>query len=135
MLLLSFTQVGVLLILGTSWFGVSCLVNALRCGRAHCWVDGLLLPALAVIGGLNLLAIATLPWSSYLSAFWLILLASVAFVCPEPTLDPGRRSVPDSLREPKIVKRAGRRKNFMPRRRIPAGFWNMKVTEAWRNTA
>src|SRR5260370_41788536 len=54
--LLSFMQVGVLLILGTAWFGVSCRMNALRCGRAHCWVNGLLLPALAVVGGLNLLA-------------------------------------------------------------------------------
>ncbi len=85
LLLLSFTSVGVLLILGTTWFGVSCLVNALRCGRVHCWVDGLLLPALAVVGGLNLLAIVTLPWSSYLSAFWLILLASIVFECVSGT--------------------------------------------------
>ena len=82
---LSFTQVGVLLILGTTWFGASCLVNALRCGRAHCWVDGLLLPALAVVGGLNLLAIISLPWSSYLSAFWLILLASIVLECVSGT--------------------------------------------------
>ncbi len=81
LLWLSFTQVGVLLILGTAWFGVSCLVNALRCGRVHCWVNGLLLPALAVVGGLNLLAIVTLPWSTYLSAFWLILLSSIILEC------------------------------------------------------
>ena len=79
--LLSFMQVGVLLILGTAWFGTSCLMNALRCGRAHCWVNGLLLPALAVVGGLNLLGIVALPWSSYLSAFWLVLLASIVLEC------------------------------------------------------
>ena len=81
LLWLSFVQVGVLLIIGTAWFGVSCLVNAIRCGRVHCWVDGFLLPALALVGALNLLAIVTLPWTSYLSAFWLILLASVVLEC------------------------------------------------------
>ncbi len=85
LLSLSFSQVGVLLILGTTWFGASCLVNALRCGRAHCWVNGLLLPALAVVGGLNLLMIISLPWSSYLSAFWLILLASIVLECVSGT--------------------------------------------------
>jgi hypothetical protein len=82
---LSFTQVGVLLILGTTWVGATCLVNAWRCGRAHCWVDGLLLPALSVVGGLNLLAIVSLPWSNYLSAFWLILLASIVLECVSGT--------------------------------------------------
>jgi hypothetical protein len=81
----SFSQTGVLLILGTAWFGVTCLVNALRCGRVHCWVDGLLLPALAVVAGLNLMATITLPWSSYLSMLWLILLASIVLECGSGT--------------------------------------------------
>ena len=81
----SFMQIGILLILGTAWIGATCLLNALRCGRAHCWVDGLLLPALAVVGLLNVLAIITLPWSSYISAFWLILLASVLLECVSGT--------------------------------------------------
>lgn len=77
----SFTQTGFLMVLGTAWIGTTCLVNALRCGRVHCWVDGLLLPALAVVGILNLFGIIALPWSgfrnSYVSVFWLILLVSL----------------------------------------------------------
>jgi len=90
---LSFTQVGVLLILGTGWFGIICLVNALRCGRVHCWVDGLLLPALAVVGGLNLLAIVALPGVPTFrcsgSFCWPALSSSV---CLEHTLGRGRRA-------------------------------------------
>jgi len=101
---LSFTQVGVLLILGTGWFGIICLVNALRCGRVHCWVDGLLLPALAVVGGLNLLAIVALPWSTYLSVFWLILLASIVLECVSGTyFRSGTSSVRGNARAGKMV--------------------------------
>ena len=78
---LSFDQLGVLLITGTVWFGAICLFNALRCGRSHCWFDGTLLPALAVVGGLNLLNIVSLSWGTYLSAFWLILIGSVVVEC------------------------------------------------------
>ena len=85
LLSLSFIEVGVLLILGTTWVGGTCLVNARRCGRVHCWVGGLLLPELAVVGGLNLLAIVTLPWTSYVSVFWLILLASLVLECVSGT--------------------------------------------------
>jgi hypothetical protein len=78
---LSFTEFGSLLMVGTAWFGGICLLNALRCGRVHCWIDGTLLPALAVVGGLNLAGLIAVSWSSYLSALWLILLASILVEC------------------------------------------------------
>jgi hypothetical protein len=78
---LSFEQSGLLLVSGTAWMGSLCLVNALRCGRSHCWIDGVLLPALAVTGALNLTRIVNFYWSTYVSAFWLILLASVIVEC------------------------------------------------------
>jgi len=78
---LSFALLGILLIAGTVWLGGLCLVNALRCGRAHCWVDGVLLPALAVIGGLNVLAVFHLAWATYLTILWGIVLASICIEC------------------------------------------------------
>lgn len=77
----SFEQLGILLVVGTAWFGASCLYNALRCGRTHCWIDGILLPSLAVLGGLNLTTTLALSWSTYLSAFWGILLLSIIIEC------------------------------------------------------
>ncbi|MCI4348136.1 MAG: hypothetical protein L3J97_05900 [Thermoplasmata archaeon] len=81
LLRLSFDQFGILLVIGTAWFGTICLVNALRCGRSHCWIDGVLLPLLVVVGGLNLMNIVHLSWGTYLSAFWSILVASVVVEC------------------------------------------------------
>jgi hypothetical protein len=78
---LSFALFGVLLIMGTLWLGGLCLVNALRCGRAHCRVDGVLLPILAVVGGLNVLAVIHLAWATYLTILWVIVLASICLEC------------------------------------------------------
>ena len=78
---LSFDQFGALLVIGTVWFGALCLVNALRCGRLHCWIDGTILPALALVGLVNLGGLFHLDWESYVSAFWLILLGSVLMEC------------------------------------------------------
>ena len=36
---------GTLVTLGAAIFGVFCLANALRCGRTHCWSDGLASPS------------------------------------------------------------------------------------------
>lgn len=74
-------QYGILLVTGTLWFGASCLYNALRCGRTHCWIDGVLLPSLGVLGGLNLTLGLGLSWSTFLSAFWGILLLSILVEC------------------------------------------------------
>jgi hypothetical protein len=78
---LSFDLFGILLVAGTIWFGLLCLLNAWRCGRAHCWIDGTLLPALAVVGGLNLVRVLSLSWLTYLDAFWAILLVSIVVEC------------------------------------------------------
>lgn len=78
---LSFLLFGALLLVGTVWFGALCLVNAVRCGRTHCWVDGTLLPVLAVVGGLNLTDVVRISWGSYLVAFWVILVASIICEC------------------------------------------------------
>jgi hypothetical protein len=78
---LPFAEFGILLIVGTVWLGGMCLVNALRCGRAHCWVDGVLLPALAVVGGLNLFHIVRFAWTTYLVILWGIVIASIVLEC------------------------------------------------------
>jgi hypothetical protein len=94
---LSFDLFGILLVVGTVWFGLLCLTNAWRCGRSHCWIDGTLLPALAVVGGLNLVGILTLSWLTYLDAFWAILIASLVVECvvgSYPRFRPASRSPP-----------------------------------------
>jgi hypothetical protein len=78
---LPFAEFGILLIVGTVWLGGMCLVNALRCSRAHCWVDGVLLPALAVVGGLNLSLVVHFPWTTYLVILWVIVIGSVVLEC------------------------------------------------------
>jgi hypothetical protein len=78
---LSFDLFGILLVAGTIWFGLLCLTNAWRCGRSHCWIDGILLPALTVVGVLNLLRAVTLTWLTYLDVFWAILIVSVVVEC------------------------------------------------------
>jgi hypothetical protein len=78
---LPFAEFGILLLLGTVWLGGMCLYNALRCGRAHCWVDGLLLPALAGVGLLNLVHIVGFPWTTYLEILWAIVIGSVVLEC------------------------------------------------------
>jgi hypothetical protein len=88
---LPFAVFGVLLIVGTLWLGGLCLVNALRCGRTHCWVDGGLLPALAIVGLLNVLAVIHLAWAAYLTILWLIVIASICIECvigSYPSRDP-----------------------------------------------
>jgi hypothetical protein len=78
---LPFAEVGILLIVGTVWLGGMCLVNAVRCGRSHCWVDGILLPGLAAVGGLNLFHIVNFTWAVYLVILWAIVIGSVVLEC------------------------------------------------------
>lgn len=63
-------------ILATVWFGLACLSNALRCGRVHCWVDGLGMPSLAALGILGLMGLVPLSLGWYGIGFWSILVAS-----------------------------------------------------------
>lgn len=69
-------EAGLFLVLGTAWLGATCLANGLRCGRVHCLIDGMALPALAFVGALNLAAVVSLPWSTFTSVLWLIVIAS-----------------------------------------------------------
>jgi hypothetical protein len=70
------TLTGVLLALGTAWFGVACYWNGRRCGRTHCQIDGILFPLLSLVGIVNLVGVTSFGWSVYAGAFWLILLLS-----------------------------------------------------------
>ena len=74
-------QEGALLVLGTLVFGGMCLVNALRCGRTHCWIDGTLLPALAVVGVLNLTETLSFAWNSFPPSLWGIVILSFVVEC------------------------------------------------------
>jgi hypothetical protein len=72
---LSMTAVGVVWTIATLWIGIACAWNARRCGRLHCLVDGTLLPALAVIGALNVVGILPMSWNIYWAVFGAVLVA------------------------------------------------------------
>lgn len=73
---LSLPVAGALWAAATLWIGLGCTLNARRCGRVHCIIDGALLPALAAIGLLNVLGIVTFSWSVYWGAFFVVLVVS-----------------------------------------------------------
>jgi hypothetical protein len=73
---LSVPATGALWAAATLWIGLGCAVNARRCGRVHCLIDGVLFPLLAVSGLLNVLGIVTFSWNAYWAAFFVILLVS-----------------------------------------------------------
>jgi hypothetical protein len=70
------TLTGVLLTLGTVWFGVACYWNGRRCGRTHCKIDGTLFPLLSLVGVVNLVGVTSFGWMVYAGVFWLILFIS-----------------------------------------------------------
>jgi hypothetical protein len=78
---ISFSEEGILLIIGPSWLGIMCLANARRCGRTHCWIDGTLLPPLAFVGTLILFGLLSLPWYTYTSALWIIVIGAFLAEC------------------------------------------------------
>lgn len=83
--------VGALWVGGSAWLGGTCLVNAIRCGRTHCWIMGVLLPALGVVGLTTLAGWTDVPWSWYATSLWVIIIG--AFVCESvlgPYLSSGR---------------------------------------------
>jgi hypothetical protein len=43
---LSLTGAGILWTVATAWIGIGCVINARRCGRVHCRIDGVLFPLL-----------------------------------------------------------------------------------------
>ena len=73
---LSFEETCLLLVSGTGRFRGTCLLNAVRRGRTHCWLNGTLLPALAVVGVLNVRTEASVEWSTYTSLLWVVVLLS-----------------------------------------------------------
>ncbi|MDE1819368.1 MAG: hypothetical protein KGI98_00785 [Euryarchaeota archaeon] len=79
--LLKFIEGGTLMVLGTAVFGLICLTNALRCGRTHCWVDGVSLPVLAVGGALDLVGWVRFSWNTYGAVLWAIVVASFLVEC------------------------------------------------------
>ena len=66
----------ILLVSGTLWLGLTCLANARRCGRTHCWIDGTFLPALSVAGGLALIGWIPLSWNTFRSILWVIVIGA-----------------------------------------------------------
>ena|ERR1022692_631138 len=73
---LSLPAAGALWAVVTLWIGLACALNARRCGRVHCIIDGVVFPVLAAIGLLNVLGIVTFSWSVYWGAFFAVLVAS-----------------------------------------------------------
>ena len=67
---------GVLWTAATLWIGLGCVWNALACGRVHCFVDGVLLPVLAIVGALNVATVIAISWNLYWAAFIVIIVAS-----------------------------------------------------------
>lgn len=90
---LSFDELGILLVVGTVWFGGLCLLNARRCGRTHCRIDGILLPALALVGLLSLMSVLRLSWGDYVIGLWGIVGASFVVECAVGSYPPSR-SIP-----------------------------------------
>ncbi|HEV2519905.1 MAG TPA: hypothetical protein VGX00_04700 [Thermoplasmata archaeon] len=88
------TEGGVLLVVATGWLGLTCLANARRCGRTHCWIDGIVLPAFSVAGLLILLGRWSLPWTEFASISWAIVLVSFGVECWIGPYLPPRRSPP-----------------------------------------
>jgi hypothetical protein len=73
---LSLTAAGVLWTAATFWIGLGCAWNARACGRVHCFVDGALLPVLAVVGALNVANVIAISWNLYWAMFVVIVVAS-----------------------------------------------------------
>lgn len=72
-----------LYVIGAAWLGGTCLYNAQRCGRTHCWIMGVGLPLLAAVGALGIADVLTISWYSFGSAIWLVVLGAfvVEWVC------------------------------------------------------
>jgi hypothetical protein len=73
---LASASAGILWTFSVAWAGVGCYINGRSCGRVHCKIDGILLPALSVAGALNVLAVVSFSWSAFWGVFLLILFAS-----------------------------------------------------------
>jgi hypothetical protein len=75
---LTIGEAGLLWSVSVAWAGIGCLVNAVSCGRVHCRVDGILFPALSIVGFLNAFNVISIGWSLYWLFFFAILAAGFA---------------------------------------------------------
>lgn len=73
---LSAMGAGALWTVSVAWIGIGCFINARSCGRVHCMIDGILFPALSVVGALNVFAVISLSWNIFWTIFFVILIAS-----------------------------------------------------------
>jgi hypothetical protein len=76
---LSTTQAGIFWTISVAWVGIGCFINGQYCGRVHCLVDGILFPALSIVGVLIILQIISISWSDFWITFLVILVASFVF--------------------------------------------------------
>jgi hypothetical protein len=75
----SATEAGLFWTLSVAWIGIGCFINARFCGRVHCMIDGILFPALSVVGILNVLSVISISWSVFWITFFVMLLGSFVF--------------------------------------------------------
>ncbi len=89
--------------------GVACTVNALRCGRVHCYATGpffLVMAAVTLLYGLGVLPLGSRGWS----LIGLIVLAGAMALCflPELLLGKYRRRCSSGVAESRISSRKAR---------------------------
>lgn len=75
---ISLTAAGAMWTVATLWIGLGCAWNARAYGRVHCLVTGVLLPALALVGALNVATVIAISWNLYWAAFTVIVVSSFA---------------------------------------------------------
>ncbi len=76
---ISTMEAGALWTLSVAAIGVGCFINGLSYGRVHCMIDGILFPALSIVGLLNTLSLVSISWSLFWFVFLVMLLGSFMF--------------------------------------------------------
>jgi hypothetical protein len=76
---ISVTEAGLFWTLSVLWIGIGCLINARFCGRVHCMIDGILFPALSIVGILNVLSVISISCSLFWTVFLVMLAGSFLF--------------------------------------------------------
>lgn len=75
--LLSLVLAGTIWAMAVIWMGIGCFINGRHCGRVHCKIDGLLFPALGIVGFFGVLGIiSAFNWNYYWLIFFAILFGS-----------------------------------------------------------
>ncbi len=72
--LLSLTMIGTLWSILVIWMGIGCFINAKRCSRVHCKIDGIFFPVLGIVGFFGAFGvISAFNWNYYWLIFFAIL--------------------------------------------------------------